>query len=173
MFQLTDSHGGINSARNFLYQRGLDLRRYRMPVQLIDNIPAPGNYGLFERPISATGRTDRYLERVGRRIVAKQDCEIIVAVGLVYELFMAVLVHEYTHCWLFLNNYHNWPPELEEGLCLFMETDWLRQYDSEMARYQLHTLEVCDEPAIDDAFNVITHLAETKSLRQVIDIIAV
>ncbi len=145
--QTSDGQAVLEGVRRTLALLGLDFGNERISLKL-------GGLSQLKdgraRDLSGNTRTCTW-SRDGEP-VKREVGEITILYGLPYEHFAAVAAHELGHAWLFLQEYPELPPSVEEGLCELLSYLWLQQMDTTAARHRMRAMEENDDPVYGDGF---------------------
>ncbi|MCW7552613.1 protein DA1 [Endozoicomonas gorgoniicola] len=143
----------LNEMRLALASVGLKLNQTQTPVILCDRdeLRKASRHNFHnERPILGLAQWTTTFS--GGRIIGRQFDRILIQSKLPEEHFRTIAIHELTHAWLFYNQYHDLPLQVEEGMCVLMEYIWLKNQDTKDASYRRTLIEQSRDPIYGEGF---------------------
>lgn len=158
----------MSKARQALAREGMNLGAARIPLRLMgqEELSSRSRQGYVTDP-SGMACTREWTQ--GGSMVRREVEEVLVLHGLPEEHFATVAAHELGHAWLFLNNYPQLPPQVEEGICELCEYLWLRKQGTPEARYRLELMESSKDPVYGVGFHAARRALEGRSLAALLE----
>lgn len=144
----------LDEMRRNLASVGLKLNSSQTPLTLCgrDELRKASRHNFHnERPILGLARWT--ITTSGGKVVARTFKDILIQRNLPEEHFRTIAIHELTHAWFFYNNYQDLPLVLEEGMCVLMEYIWLKNQDTQDAKYRRTLIEQSDDPIYGKGFH--------------------
>jgi len=166
--ELRVGEGILKEVRAFMTDLGPGLGRIMNPLRLVDYTTmkrdatkpyAPAPIGLARH--SHAARNGQVTERTVEAIQ--------IVSGLPREQFAAVAAHELMHTYLFMNNFPDLLPLVEEGLCELAKYLWLRQRKSPEAAYHLKLMESNTTPIYGEGFQLARRALTGRSLLELLN----
>ena len=142
---------------------GMDLGAARIPMRLTDQAEL-SRRSMRDYASDPSGMACTRVWTQGTRVVRREVEEILVLHGLPREHFATVAAHELGHAWLFLNEFPELPPLVEEGLCELCEYLWLAGQGTPEAKYRLQVMDSNKDPVYGAGFQAALRALEGSTL---------
>jgi hypothetical protein len=112
--------------RRSLAKLGLEIGRVETPLRLVDQneMKKRSTKAYSKQP---AGMASHHTVTRDGQVVERSVEAILVLQGLAQEHFAAIAAHELCHTYLFMNEFPELEPLVEEGLCELAEYLWLKQ----------------------------------------------
>jgi hypothetical protein len=149
--QPAQSQPVLLKVRKSLARLGLDIGQIETPLQLADqqelNRRSSKSYSKQPAGMACHSTVTRNGQVIERRVDA-----ILILHGLPQEHFAAIAAHELCHSYLFINEFPELQPSVEEGLCELTKHLWLTQQKTPEAAFRLKLLDNNDDPIYGDGY---------------------
>lgn len=166
-----------NAARELLWQVQKVLNRYdfqfesysKIPVRLVGRDELEENVSKRRRKTYLAGLTSTRIETLNGAETHREISSIMALYGLPEDHLGSVLAHEMGHAWLFMNRYPVLPKKVEEGICEFFGSLWLKELDTELSIVRMKMMEKNPDIVYGRGFRSVRRAVERSSLPYVLD----
>jgi hypothetical protein len=142
-----DAEALLGEVRQTLALFGMDVSGVDLPVRLVGEAE-------LRKDRDLTGNTSTAEYSHHGRVVRREIEEITILWGLPRDHCGSVIAHELGHVWLFLQDFPDLPPLVEEGFCELSAFLWLQQRDRPEAEYRIRVMKENEDPVYGQGFRL-------------------
>lgn len=157
----------LSMMRRWLAGIGMDIGIAGAPLRLVDQkeLVRLSNKSYSKLP---SGMARHSTKTRNGQVVERTVEAILILHGLPQEHFAAIAAHELCHTYLFVAEFPDLDPMIEEGLCELSSYLWLKQQGTPEAAFRLKLMNENDDPIYGGGFRVARSAYERFGLTAVL-----
>ena len=157
----------LAQVRRSLAKLGLEIGRVETPLRLVDQneMKKRSTKAYSKQP---AGMASHHTVTRDGQVVERSVEAILILQGLPQEHFAAIAAHELCHTYLFMNEFPELEPLIEEGLCELAEYLWLKQQKTPEAAFRLKLMDGNDDPIYGRGFRAARDAYDRRGLSAVL-----
>ncbi len=153
--------------RRSLAKLGLEIGGVETPLRLLNQneMKKRSTKAYSKQP---AGMASHHTVTRDGQVVERSVEAILILQGLPQEHFAAIAAHELCHTYLFMNQFPELEPLIEEGLCELAEYFWLKQQNTPEAAFRLKLMDGNDDPIYGRGFRAARDAYDRRGLSAVL-----